>query len=61
MKGAMGRTAIQLSADVEITVMEGSIAMDVHTGVGNFLGSETPSQDIVTVSSGGNDGGSVVW
>jgi hypothetical protein len=57
----MGRTAIQLSADVEITVMEGSIAMDVHTGVGNFLGSETPSQDIVTVSSGGNDGGSVVW
>jgi hypothetical protein len=33
-------------------------AIDVHTGAGNFLNGATPSQDIVAVFSGGDDGGS---
>jgi hypothetical protein len=32
--------------------------IDVHTGAGNFLNGAIPNQDIVAVSSGGDDGGS---
>jgi hypothetical protein len=45
-----------LSADGSKHCHGGSI--DVRTGVGNFLRGVTPNQDILTVASGDNDGGS---
>ena len=51
----MGRTAVIVSRRQQ-HCHGGSI--DVRTGVGNFLRGVTPNQDILTVASGDNDGGS---
>lgn len=57
----MGRTAVALSATNHCRSRAATPSrrpIDVHTGVGNFLNGAIPNQDMVAVSSGGDDGGS---
>lgn len=53
----MGRTAVIVSPRQHHCHGE---SIDVRTGVGNFLRGMTPNQDILTVASGDDDGGSGV-